>query len=111
MIGGMTMRLPIVQFPRIVVENLGYFASVFQTTEQQKHFCEYVTGLIAGDKATIQAINDLSDSHVEDPLSDPRTLTRASGSRTTSPRRRCVRNGSRFPEHNNIIVLRFREPV
>lgn len=53
------MRLPIVQFPRIVVENLGYFAPVFQTTEQQKHFCEYVTGLIAGDKATISAINAL----------------------------------------------------
>lgn len=53
------MRLPIVQFPRIIVENLGYFASVFQTSEQQKHFCEYVTGLIAGDKATITAINAL----------------------------------------------------
>ena len=53
------MRLPIVQFPRIVVENLGYFAPVFQTAEQQKHFCEYVTGLIAGDKTTITAINAL----------------------------------------------------
>jgi hypothetical protein len=53
------MRLPIVQFPRIVLENLDYFASVFQTTEQQKHFCEYVTGLIAGDKATVRAINAL----------------------------------------------------
>ncbi|HXV96938.1 MAG TPA: transposase [Anaerolineae bacterium] len=53
------MRLPIVQFPRIIVENLGYFASVFQTTEQQKHFCEYVTGLIAGDKATVTAISAL----------------------------------------------------
>jgi hypothetical protein len=55
----MTMRLPIVQFPRIIVENSGYFAPVFQTAEQQKHFCEYVTGLIAGDKATISAINAL----------------------------------------------------
>jgi hypothetical protein len=53
------MRLPIVQFPRIVAENLAYFAPVFQTDEQRKHFCEYVTGLIAGDKATIRAINDL----------------------------------------------------
>jgi len=53
------MRLPIVQFPRIVAENLAYFAPVFQTAEQRKHFCEYVTGLIAGDKATIRAINDL----------------------------------------------------
>jgi len=53
------MRLPIVQFPRIIVENLGHFASVFQTTEQQKHFCEYVTGLIAGDKTTVTAINAL----------------------------------------------------
>jgi hypothetical protein len=53
------MRLPIVQFPRIVAENLAYFAPVFQTVEQRKHFCEYVTGLIAGDKATITAINSL----------------------------------------------------
>lgn len=53
------MRLPIVQFPRIVAENLAYFAPVFQTDEQRKHFCEYVTGLIAGDKATIRAINAL----------------------------------------------------
>lgn len=53
------MRLPIVQFPRIVAENLAYFAPVFQTAEQRKHFCEYVTGLIAGDQATIRAINDL----------------------------------------------------
>jgi hypothetical protein len=53
------MRLPIVQFPRIVAENLAYFAPVFQTAEQRKHFCEYVTGLIAGDKGTIRAINDL----------------------------------------------------
>jgi len=53
------MRLPIVQFPRIVAENLAYFGPVFQTAEQRKHFCEYVTGLIAGDKATITAINEL----------------------------------------------------
>ncbi len=53
------MRLPIVQFPNIVVENLSNFASVFSTEEQQKHFCEYITGLIAGDKATITAINAL----------------------------------------------------
>lgn len=53
------MRLPIVQFPKIVVENLGTFAPVFQTAEQQKHFCEYVTGLIVGEKATITAINQL----------------------------------------------------
>ncbi|MBN1220306.1 MAG: hypothetical protein JXM69_15360 [Anaerolineae bacterium] len=53
------MRLPIVQFPRIIVENSGYFSSVFQTAEQRKHFCEYVTGLIAGDKATITVINAL----------------------------------------------------
>ena len=53
------MRLPIVQYPQIVTENLAWFASAFQTREQQKHFCEYVTGLIAGDKATISAINNL----------------------------------------------------
>ena len=53
------MRLPIVGYPRIVNEHLAYFAPVFKTREQQKHFCEYVTGLIAGDKATVSAINDL----------------------------------------------------
>lgn len=53
------MKLPIVQYPRIVIENLSQFASVFETAEQRKHFCEYVTGLIAGDKATITAINAL----------------------------------------------------
>lgn len=53
------MRLPIVQFPRIIADSLAYFASVFETEEQRKHFCEYVTGLIAGDKATISAINAL----------------------------------------------------
>ena len=53
------MRMPIVQFPQIVSENFSWFASTFQTKEQQKHFCEYVTGLIAGDKATVAAINAL----------------------------------------------------
>ena len=53
------MKLPIVQYPRIVAENLSQFAPVFETGEQRKHFCEYVTGLIAGDKATVAAINAL----------------------------------------------------
>lgn len=53
------MRLPIVEFPEIVRQNVKQFASVFQTREQQKHFCEYVTGLIAGDEATIASINAL----------------------------------------------------
>ena len=53
------MRFPIVQYPQIVSENLAWFSPEFQTREQQKHFCEYVTGLIAGDKATIAAINAL----------------------------------------------------
>jgi hypothetical protein len=53
------MHLPIVQFPSIVVNNLVHFAPPFTTEEQVKHFCEYVTGLIAGDKATITAINAL----------------------------------------------------
>lgn len=53
------MRLPIVEFPHVVSKNLTHFAPVFATREQQKHFCEYVTGLIAGDKATVTAINDL----------------------------------------------------
>lgn len=53
------MRIPIVQYPRIVTDNLSWFRSELGTREQQKHFCEYVTGLIAGDKATITAINAL----------------------------------------------------
>lgn len=53
------MRMPIVGFPTIVAQNFAHFAPVFQRKEQRKHFCEYVTGLIAGDKATVQAINDL----------------------------------------------------
>jgi SRSO17 transposase len=53
------MRLPIVQHPSIVINNLPYFASIFQTEEQKKHFCEYVTGLIAGDKKTVTTINGL----------------------------------------------------
>jgi hypothetical protein len=53
------MRLPIVEYPHVVSDNLAHFAPVFATREQQKHFCEYVTGLIAGDKATVTAINDL----------------------------------------------------
>ena len=53
------MRVPIVEYPRIVLQNLPYFRQVFANKNQVKHFCEYVTGLIAGDKATIQSINDL----------------------------------------------------
>jgi len=53
------MRLPIVQFPSVVIDNLPYFTPVFQTEEQVKHFCEYVTGLIVGDKKTVAAINAL----------------------------------------------------
>jgi hypothetical protein len=53
------MRLPIVSYPEIIVKNIEKFAAVFETPEQLKHFCEYVTGLIAGDKATVKAINDL----------------------------------------------------
>jgi hypothetical protein len=55
----MAMRVPIVEYPQIVQQNLPYFRQVFANRNQVKHFCEYVTGLIAGDKATIQAINDL----------------------------------------------------
>jgi len=53
------MRVPIVEYPEIVRQNLPRFRPVFANKNQTKHFCEYVTGLIAGDKATIQAINDL----------------------------------------------------
>jgi hypothetical protein len=53
------MQLPIVQFPSILDENLSYFAPVFKTEEQLKHFREYVTGLIVGDKKTVAAINAL----------------------------------------------------
>lgn len=53
------MRLPIVEFPQIVKETLPQFREVFANKKQVKHFCEYVTGLIAGEKATVVAINDL----------------------------------------------------
>ena len=53
------MRLPIVDFPEIVSQNIKHFGSIFSTREQQKHFCEYVSGLIAGDEATITSINAL----------------------------------------------------
>ena len=51
--------LPIVQFPRIVEQQASWFEPVFTTDEQRKHFREYVTGLIAGDKVTVTAINNL----------------------------------------------------
>ena len=48
------MPLPLVAFPEIVTKNVTRFESIFKTVEQRKHFCEYVTGLIAGEKATVQ---------------------------------------------------------
>jgi hypothetical protein len=51
--------LPIVRFPQIVEQQASWFESVFTTDEQRKHFREYVTGLIAGDEATVTAINNL----------------------------------------------------
>ena len=53
------MRVPIVEYPQIVRQNLPQFEPVFANKNQVKHFCEYVTGLIAGDKATVKAINAL----------------------------------------------------
>ena len=53
------MRLPIVEYPKIVSASLKRFGPVFQTVAQRRHFCQYVTGLIAGDKGTVQAINHL----------------------------------------------------
>ena len=53
------MRLPVVQFPSVIVNNLPYFTSVFQSEEQVKHFCEYVTGLMVGDRKTVTTINAL----------------------------------------------------
>jgi hypothetical protein len=53
------MRLPVVQFPRVIVNNLPHFTAVFQSEEQVKHFCEYVTGLIVGDRKTVTTINAL----------------------------------------------------
>jgi len=57
--GVMTMRLPIVEYPQIVRQNLPHLEGVFTSRKQIKHFCEYVTGLIAGHKATVIAINAL----------------------------------------------------
>jgi hypothetical protein len=55
----MLMRLPIVEYPKIVRASLNHFGPVFQTAAQRRHFCQYVTGLIAGDKGTVQAISNL----------------------------------------------------
>ena len=55
--------LPIVRFPRIVEQQASWFDPVFTTAEQRKHFREYVTGLIVGDKATVTAINQLFLGH------------------------------------------------
>ena len=93
------MRLPIVQFLDIIVNNMEHFASVVATEEQVKHFCEYVTGLIAGYKATIAAINALFlNTNDQSALSkfltraiwDERELNRRSGGCITKgpPRRR-----------------------
>lgn len=81
------MRLPIVGFPHIVNDNLAHFAPVFATREQQKHFCEYVTGLIAGDKATVSAINDLFVQH-NDQSALNKFLTQASWDEQELNRRR-----------------------
>jgi len=53
------MRLPIVEYPRIVTASLKHFGPVFQTAAQRQHYCQYVTGLMAGDKGTVQAISNL----------------------------------------------------
>lgn len=53
------MRLPIVEYPQIVTASLKHFGPVFRTAAQRQHFCQYVTGLIAGDKGTVQAISNL----------------------------------------------------
>jgi len=42
-----------------VKQQAPWFDAVFSTDEQRKHFREYVTGLIAGNEATVTAINDL----------------------------------------------------
>ena len=53
------MRLPIVEYSKTVTASLKHFGPVFQTVAQRRHFCQYVTGLIAGDKGTVQALNNL----------------------------------------------------
>jgi len=57
------MRLPIVEYPKIVTASLEHFGPAFQTAAQRRHFCQYVTGLIAGNKGTVQAINNLFLGH------------------------------------------------
>ena len=53
------MRLPIVDYPKIVTASLKHFGPAFQTAAQRQHFCQYVTGLMAGDKGTVRAISNL----------------------------------------------------
>jgi hypothetical protein len=47
------MRIPIIEYPPIVRQNLPHFRQVFTNRNQVKHLYEYVTGLIAGDQAAI----------------------------------------------------------
>jgi hypothetical protein len=57
------VRLPIVEYPSIVTASLKHFGPAFQTGTQRQHYCRYVTGLMAGDKGTVQAISDLFLDH------------------------------------------------
>ena len=58
------MRLPIVEYPKIVSASLKHFGPVFQTVAQRRHCCQYVTGLIAGDKVSLSRFGGQRDKIV-----------------------------------------------
>lgn len=51
--------LPILDFPSVVARYADQFDPLFANAQQQRHFREYVSGLILADKATVEAINGL----------------------------------------------------
>jgi hypothetical protein len=84
------MRLPIVEYPEIVRKNLATFADLFATKEQKKHFCESVTGLIAGDEGTVSAINELFLNK------NDQSALKSSSRRQLGTKRRSIGGGSNW---------------
>jgi hypothetical protein len=51
--------LPILDFPNVVTRYAVHFDPLFANAQQQRHFREYVSGLILADQATVEQINNL----------------------------------------------------
>ena len=80
------MRLPIVKYPKIITDEMKKLETIFKTAEK-KHFCEYITGLIVGNKATIRTINNLF-LNKNDPSSLNKFITQAKWSETELNKKR-----------------------